>query len=403
MFSAADRAFNTVCADHLRGAGVTIFLPQESDVNEPSIDPTAGSIFVSDTFELLNSDAIVAVLDQESIDAGVACEIGVAFAAGLPVLGLYTDIRQHRSDVGRMYKNLYVLGAIHQSGGAIFNDLESLAVFLCKGSATPSLPERVEIAIPASPNTSAFDNFVDRLESLYVPSWKRVKSLETTFAAAPVNSVLDYGCGTGRAYEDIGKLAPGTKYVGVDASAAMVELARARRPELEWVSSLDEAMGLHPDGYDVILLHFVLHDQPEPAALCRSLVSALRPGGRLHIVDLSTNDLLNTTAELRKMLARPLRCRDGRLGPGFARAVATATNSVERAAYEEVFEVVFPSAPALDEYLFVFNVYGGADLPLGLAPELAGETRRRVRRLLQAIEFPWRDLRAFRVIVLERT
>lgn len=397
MFSAADRSFNTVCAKRLRDAGLSVFLPQEASVNDIASEPSSEAIFAVDTAEILRADAIIAVLDQETIDAGVACEIGIAYAAGLPIYGLYTDVRQHRFGTGRMYKNLYVIGAIRRSGGEVFDTLETLAHALT-GSKLTHLLARPE---PRPPDATSFDKFVSRLESWYLPSWDRAVSLGIAFSGAPVASVLDYGCGTGRAYEVIKGLAPDAKYVGYDASAAMIDTGRARHADATW--SCDSQEVLSASGvFDVILLHFVLHDQPDQIELCRTLFSALRPGGRLHIIDLSVDDLPRTTETLGTILASPLRRRDQRLGPGFAKAVADATTSVATAVHEEVFDVIFPSPSSLDEYLSVFDIYAGADLPLGLASLNHAETRSRVLQHLPQLAFPWSDLRVFRMILLEK-
>ncbi len=40
---------------------------------------------------VLESDRMIALLDGLTIDAGVASEIGGAYAKGIPVIGLYTD------------------------------------------------------------------------------------------------------------------------------------------------------------------------------------------------------------------------------------------------------------------------------------------------------------------------
>ena len=114
LFSDADRKFNEVSVKRVRETGHTIFLPQE--VFAGDADPTNEEIFRIDTRELQSSDIVVACLDQFPIDAGVACEIGVAYASGIPVIGLYTDIRKDREGTGRMYKNQYVLGAIEING-----------------------------------------------------------------------------------------------------------------------------------------------------------------------------------------------------------------------------------------------------------------------------------------------
>ena len=114
LFSLADREFNRVSVERVRAAGYSIFLPQEAFAGDA--DPSNEEIFRVDTRELQASDVVVACIDQFPIDTGVACEIGVAYASGIPVIGLYTDIRKDREGQGRLYKNQYVLGAIEASG-----------------------------------------------------------------------------------------------------------------------------------------------------------------------------------------------------------------------------------------------------------------------------------------------
>jgi nucleoside 2-deoxyribosyltransferase len=129
LFSEADRKFNEVSVAEIRGAGYSVFLPQEAFSGDA--DPTNEEIFRVDTAELQSCDIIVACLDQFPIDSGVACEIGVAYASGIPVIGLYTDIRSRRTGAGRMYKNQYVLGAIEARGEVVFS-LEQLIETLPK-------------------------------------------------------------------------------------------------------------------------------------------------------------------------------------------------------------------------------------------------------------------------------
>src|SRR5437588_6252928 len=124
LFTEADRSYNAYCVGKLRAAGYDVFLPQEAAINEMS-SPTSEDIFRVDTSEILRSKLLIACLDQETIDSGVACEVGIAYAFNIPIVSLYTDIRQHRQGRARMYKNLYVLGAI-ETFGSITTNLDQL-------------------------------------------------------------------------------------------------------------------------------------------------------------------------------------------------------------------------------------------------------------------------------------
>lgn len=123
LFSEADRKFNEDSVARVRAAGYAVFLPQEAFSGDA--DPTNEEIFRIDTSELQSCDLVVACLDQFPIDSGVACEIGIAYSSGIPVIGLYTDIRSQRKGVGRMYKNQYVLGAI-EARGEIVSSVDEL-------------------------------------------------------------------------------------------------------------------------------------------------------------------------------------------------------------------------------------------------------------------------------------
>jgi len=129
LFSEADRKFNEDSVTRVRAAGYPVFLPQEAFSGDS--DPTNEEIFRIDTQELQSCDIVVACLDQFPIDSGVACEIGVAYGANIPVLGLYTDIRRKRTGPGRMYKNQYVLGAI-EANGEIVSSVDELLKTLPK-------------------------------------------------------------------------------------------------------------------------------------------------------------------------------------------------------------------------------------------------------------------------------
>jgi nucleoside 2-deoxyribosyltransferase len=132
IFGEADRAFNARCVALLRTAGHVVANPQENLFNERGASALAGEIFSHDTDQLTRCDVLVACLDQETIDCGVACELGIAWALGKRLIGLYTDFRQQRTDKWRMYKNPYVIGCI-ESRGRVVSSVDDLLTELGNG------------------------------------------------------------------------------------------------------------------------------------------------------------------------------------------------------------------------------------------------------------------------------
>lgn len=102
--------------------------------------------------------------------------------------------------------------------------------------------------------------------------------------------VGDLGCGTGAA---AAALAPHVgRVVGVDASEEMLGAARARSSALrniEWRVGTLEALPLDDASLDAAVLMLVLHHVPSPAAALTEAHRALKPGGRLLIVDMTTH------------------------------------------------------------------------------------------------------------------
>jgi len=105
--------------------------------------------------------------------------------------------------------------------------------------------------------------------------------------------LLDIGTGTGQMLE---LLAPRiSQGVGVDASRAMLALARARlsRPGLTHCAVRLGDMYRLPiaDGaFDHVMLQMVLHYAEDPAAALAEAARVLRPGGTLVVVDLAAHD-----------------------------------------------------------------------------------------------------------------
>lgn len=74
---------------------------------------------------ILESDAIVAVLDGSDIDSGTASEIGYAAALGKTVIGYRSDFRKSGDNEGSTV-NLQVEFFIFKNNGKIVNSLDDL-------------------------------------------------------------------------------------------------------------------------------------------------------------------------------------------------------------------------------------------------------------------------------------
>jgi SAM-dependent methyltransferase len=91
----------------------------------------------------------------------------------------------------------------------------------------------------------------------------------------PGEAILDLGCGDGVLTEKIA--AAGAKVIGVDASDEMVAAARARGLE----AYVADAQALDFTGqFDAVFSNAALHWMLDPEAVARSVLRALRPGGR---------------------------------------------------------------------------------------------------------------------------
>lgn len=142
LFSQADINYNAQLAAQIRNLSpqINLYLPQENnDINDKQAYADSKMIAQADTAKLLASDLVIAILDGNTIDNGVASEIGVAYAQKIPIIGLYTDTRQQGagnqqkldalSQVAENqfhYVNLYTTGLIKLNGTIVNNEADLL-------------------------------------------------------------------------------------------------------------------------------------------------------------------------------------------------------------------------------------------------------------------------------------
>jgi SAM-dependent methyltransferase len=103
----------------------------------------------------------------------------------------------------------------------------------------------------------------------------------------PGARVLDIGCGTGSLTRNAGRRATAGTVLGVDLSAAMVEVARTRAADLTNVAFLRADAQVYPfptDGFDVVVSRTGASFFGDARAAFANLARATAPGGRLALI-----------------------------------------------------------------------------------------------------------------------
>lgn len=134
----------------------------------------------------------------------------------------------------------------------------------------------------------------DRERSLHVSEDDVERAMRAALGDAPFQTFLDLGTGTGRLLELLSD-----QYVsalGVDASHDMLAVARANLSKAGLGNAQVRhgdvyALNVPPRSFDVVAIHQVLHFLDEPARALAEAARALRPGGRLLIVDFAPHSL----------------------------------------------------------------------------------------------------------------
>ncbi len=108
--------------------------------------------------------------------------------------------------------------------------------------------------------------------------WREGRDLVDLLAPQPNERILDLGCGTGHLTHQIAER--GASVIGFDRSPAMLNQARSLFPRIrfELADARNFAFG---SDFDAVFSNAALHWITPPETVARSIVHALKPGGRL--------------------------------------------------------------------------------------------------------------------------
>lgn len=110
-----------------------------------------------------------------------------------------------------------------------------------------------------------------------------LETLKALIPAREVGSVLDLGCGTGRFTSALGE-AYGCPVVGVEPSAAMLEVASARgEPHVVWKQGRAEEIPLEDGTVGLVFMSQVFHHLEDPRRAFDEVGRVLTPSGYLAV------------------------------------------------------------------------------------------------------------------------
>ena len=104
-------------------------------------------------------------------------------------------------------------------------------------------------------------------------------------AVRPGDRVLDACCGTGDLA--VAAAAAGGKVTGVDFSRPMLDRARRKAPEIEWIEGDALALPFEDGAFDAATVGFGVRNLADLEGGLRELRRVLRPGGQLAILEIT--------------------------------------------------------------------------------------------------------------------
>ena len=175
---------------------------------------------------------------------------------------------------------------------------------------------------------------------------ERTRAARDLLAQLPLERprlVYDLGCGPGNSTELLRLRFPEARIVGLDTSEAMLQHARARVPDAEFV--LQDVGGFAPaEPPDLIFANAVLQFLPDHHSLFPHLMSLLAPGGCLAV------QMPNNVREIAHALMRMIAAD----GPWSARLMPVAKSRPVIAAPEDYYEWLSPVSARLDLWMTTY-------------------------------------------------
>lgn len=119
------------------------------------------------------------------------------------------------------------------------------------------------------------DEYLDGFAGLTIPAVPLLVKAARFGAGA---RVLEIGSGPGHIAAALAET--GADVTGIDFSGSMIDVAKARYPELSFHEADAEALPFDDESFDAVVSSFVVHHLARPETVFREVHRVLKPGGR---------------------------------------------------------------------------------------------------------------------------
>jgi 2-polyprenyl-3-methyl-5-hydroxy-6-metoxy-1,4-benzoquinol methylase len=124
----------------------------------------------------------------------------------------------------------------------------------------------------------------DLHETAFHPNNTLADKLATHLIASGSQNILEVGCGSGKIYERLQKLAFTGRYTGIEMADYVIQKNKAAYPAATWKVGSVYDVGQEPDTYDCCFAFFVLEHLIYPHKGLAAMLKSVRPGGSLILV-----------------------------------------------------------------------------------------------------------------------
>lgn len=264
----------------------------------PSVLSNLSSVSRSTVFDRLSSLAdptrsrLLFVLDRRELTVGELCAVvqlpQSTVSRHLKQLGDFGWVSSRAEGTSRLYR---MTASLEPAARKLWNVVREQ---LASGTTSKRDVERVEavLARRRAASEAFFSSAAGQWDALRTELFGRRADLAALPGLLdPSWTVGDLGCGTGQLSEMMAPFV--ARIVAVDSARGMLAVARRRLADatnVEFHQSELEVLPIDDASLDVAVLFLVLHHVAEPPRVLAEVARALKPGGRLLVVDMLSHE-----------------------------------------------------------------------------------------------------------------